>query len=359
MAGYPGYGKWGGDVEMGRPPPVAAGVAPMAYVPQQPGPGGTYAPPSMQTRPAPPVPQGATAGGARPGGGRPPPPPNAVAAASAAARRGFIRKVYSVLFLQLLLTFGVVSVFAFVPDVKFWVLEYATVQWFMPTMIGLAFGSMVILVCCGNVARQHPQNIIFLFIFTAFESLALGSIAATYACNNKTIGTGPESFYQCSNADYIQGKFSNCALNRDMCNTDSGGSLTGDQIVLIALGATLALVLSLTLFAFQTKFDFTGAAPYIFATVMLFAVFGLIAGIWLWKYWTFNIIYAALAVLLFSFILIFDTQKIVGGKHKRYQYSLDDYVFAALSLYIDMCVPGLPYPPPPSLPFPRASIRGD
>ena len=43
---------------------------------------------------------------------------------------------------------------------------------------------------------------------------------------------------------------------------------------------------------------------------MLFLVFGMICGIWLWKYWTYNIIYAALGVLLFSFILVMNTQMV-------------------------------------------------
>tara|TARA_B100001057_G_C22014384_1_gene631056 strand:- start:15 stop:164 length:150 start_codon:yes stop_codon:yes gene_type:complete len=29
-------------------------------------------------------------------------------------------------------------------------------------------------------------------------------------------------------------------------------------------------------------------------------------------------------------------RQIIGGKHKKYTYSLDDYVFAALSLYLDI-----------------------
>ena len=86
----------------------------------------------------------------RPGAGGRPPVPNAVAIASQAARLGFIRKVYCILSLQLALTFGLVSIFTFVPDVRFWVLDYQDGGgvWFPWTAMGLAFGFFVVLVCC-------------------------------------------------------------------------------------------------------------------------------------------------------------------------------------------------------------------
>jgi hypothetical protein len=261
----------------------------------------------------------------------PTPVPDAVATASQAARLGFIRKVYCILSLQLAVTFGIVSIFTFVPDVRFWVLDYKGGNpWFSWTCMGAAFGVFIVLVCCGEMARRHPWNMILLLVFTAFEGLFLGSIAARYACN------APSSeLYSCPTSALIANDYSQCTLNRDMCNK-ADGSIPGGYLVLIAIGATVVLVLSLTLFACQTKFDFTGAAPYIFVVLMLFLVFGMICGIWLWKYWTYNIIWSALGVLLFSFILVMNTQMIVGGKHKRYSYGLDDYVFAALSLYLDI-----------------------
>ena len=57
---------------------------------------GGYGRPNVQAAPPPP---------------RPPPASAAVAEASAAARHGFIRKVYSILTLQLLITFGVIAAF--------------------------------------------------------------------------------------------------------------------------------------------------------------------------------------------------------------------------------------------------------
>ena len=49
-----------------------------------------------------------------------------------------------------------------------------------------------------------------------------------------------------------------------------------------------------------------------------------------------NMVYCAIGVLIFSMYVVYDTQLIVGGKHKKFQFSVDDYIFAALALYLDV-----------------------
>ena len=99
-------------------------------------------------------------------------------------------------------------------------------------------------------------------------------------------------------------------LNEGVCNTGDG--LPGSALVMIAVGVTVVVVLGLTLFAFQTKWDFTGAAPYMVVALLCLLMFGLIGGIWLRRYWTFNIIYAILGTLLFSFYLVFEVIRRAG-----------------------------------------------
>lgn len=50
---------------------------------------------------------------------------------------------------------------------------------------------------------------------------------------------------------------------------------------------------------------------------------------------TLTLVYASLGALLFSLYLIYDTQLMLGGKHK-YTISPEEYVFAALNLYLDI-----------------------
>ncbi|KNC83178.1 hypothetical protein SARC_04564 [Sphaeroforma arctica JP610] len=48
-----------------------------------------------------------------------------------------------------------------------------------------------------------------------------------------------------------------------------------------------------------------------------------------------DLVYSSCGALLFSFYIIYDTQMIVGGEHKL-QISSEEYVFAALTLYLDV-----------------------
>ena len=50
----------------------------------------------------------------------------------------------------------------------------------------------------------------------------------------------------------------------------------------------------------------------------------------------YNLIYSCLGALIFSFYIVYDTQLIIGGKHTKYKYDDEDYVIAALSLYLDI-----------------------
>merc|ERR1712244_171859 len=47
-------------------------------------------------------------------------------------------------------------------------------------------------------------------------------------------------------------------------------------------------------------------------------------------------LYSLAGVVIFSLFIIYDTQLIVGGTHKKHQFTVDDYVFAALNIYLDI-----------------------
>ena len=50
---------------------------------------------------------------------------------------------------------------------------------------------------------------------------------------------------------------------------------------------------------------------------------------------TASIAYSAIGCVIFSIYLIYDTQMMMGGKHK-YALSPEEYIFAALNLYLDI-----------------------
>ena len=103
--------------------------------------------------------------------------------------------------------------------------------------------------------------------------------------------------------------------------------------VLIAVGITAVVVFALTIFAFQTKWDFTMMGGMLFVLVIVLFCFGIAAAIIQSK--ILSLVYASIGALIFSAYIVFDTQLMLGGKHK-YSLSPEEYIFAALNLYLDI-----------------------
>jgi len=96
---------------------------------------------------------------------------------------------------------------------------------------------------------------------------------------------------------------------------------------------TAALVIALTLYAVFTKHDFTvcGGTLALFSGVFIaFAILSVFFGP------TFHLILCFVGVVLFGIYLIFDTQYIVGGKHRKHTIDKEDYILGAMILYLDI-----------------------
>ena len=200
-------------------------------------------------------------------------------------RNGFIRKVYAILFMQFAVTSIFCMIFCLNQKAQDWC-KTPTAYAFMWANLAVLIITEIALICCEGVRRKHPLNLIVLGVFTVSMSFFVGIVASTYE---------PEA-------------------------------------VLAAAGTTALIVLALTLFSFQTKWDFTGSAPYLFVILVIFLIFGIFASIF--RNEVVNIVYASLGVLIFSMYLVYDTQLLIGGK--KYQISEEEYVFAALTIYIDV-----------------------
>ena len=103
--------------------------------------------------------------------------------------------------------------------------------------------------------------------------------------------------------------------------------------MLIAAGICTAVCLALTIFAMQTKWDFTACGGILFVCVIVLFIFGIVAICIPGK--VIHLVYASLGALLFSVYLVFDTQLMLGGEHK-YSISSEEYIFAALNVYLDV-----------------------
>uniref|UniRef100_T1KDA5 Uncharacterized protein n=1 Tax=Tetranychus urticae TaxID=32264 RepID=T1KDA5_TETUR len=198
-------------------------------------------------------------------------------------RLTFIRKVYGILSIQLTITMAFVIGFTLSDEVKGFAVRNS---WMLFVALGFSLVSLITLACCG-VHRTYPSNLICLGIFTLAESVTIG--------------------------------FSTVFKNA--------------EIVLYAVIITAVIVISLTLFAFQTKVDFTVFNGILFVCLLVLMLFGILLIFIRGK--TMMLIYSALGALLFSAYLVVDTQMIVGGNHRN-QFSPEDYILAAITLYIDI-----------------------
>lgn len=182
-------------------------------------------------------------------------------------------------------TLGVIAWFIFHEPTKKFVSVH--VEIFYSALI-MYIVLLIALMCCEGLRRKYPRNIIILALFTISLSYLLAVMSAIM--------------------------------------------YTKEQIFL-AVGITGVVCLTLTLFAFQTKYDFTMCSGFLCCLFVILFLFG-IASIWMHS----NImilVYAALGALIYSFKLVYDTQLIIDGSH-RYKMSPEEYVFAALTLYIDI-----------------------
>ncbi|XP_053208758.1 protein lifeguard 1-like [Panonychus citri] len=198
-------------------------------------------------------------------------------------RLAFIRKVYGIVCCQLIVTMAFVVSFSASEGAKAFVAQNI---WLSFVALGGALISLITLACCG-VHRTYPANIVCLGIFTLCESFMLGIISASKS--------GP--------------------------------------IVMYAVIVTTVIVIGLTLFAFQTKIDFTMYSGIMFVVLMVFMLFGFIAMFFPGRIIT--LIYSGVGTLIFSIYLVIDTQMIVGGSHKQ-QFSPEDYILAAITIYTDI-----------------------
>ena len=123
--------------------------------------------------------------------------------------------------------------------------------------------------CCEGVRRKSPGNLVCLGIFTLSEGFMIGMIVSCYQVDE----------------------------------------------VMMALGITVILTLGLTLFALQTKIDFTAMVGILWVALLSLMMFGIFV-------WIFpnnkivNIVYASIGAFIFGVYIIFDTQWMMGGKHR-------------------------------------------
>jgi len=192
-------------------------------------------------------------------------------------RMQFIRKVYSILTVQLFAT-------AVASSVSFYSTGY--IEWIQSNvwMMYLSlFGSIGFMLLTFWKRKSYPTNLIFLSGFTAMEAYCISVVT---------------SFYD-------------------------------SKIVIEALVFTLAIFVALTLFACQSKYDFTSWMPYLFGSLWVLIIFGFMAAFFPYNSKV-ELGYGIVAALIFSAYILVDTQLVM--RH----YHVEEEIAAAISLYLDI-----------------------
>uniref|UniRef100_A0A3B5LH99 Uncharacterized protein n=1 Tax=Xiphophorus couchianus TaxID=32473 RepID=A0A3B5LH99_9TELE len=154
--------------------------------------------------------------------------------------------------------------------------------------VAVYFITHIVLVCCKGPRRKFPWNVILLLIFVILIQFL------------------------------------------------SGCSYYNTKAVFLALGITAVVCIAVTVFCFQTKVDFTKCQGLFCVLGIVMFVTGIITAIVLsfkYIYWL-HMLYAAIGAIVFTLFLAYHTQLLIGNR--KYSISPEEYVFAALSLYVDI-----------------------
>jgi FtsH-binding integral membrane protein len=106
-------------------------------------------------------------------------------------------------------------------------------------------------------------------------------------------------------------------------------SFTDSKIVVEAAIFTLGIFIALTLFACQSKYDFTSWMPYLFGALWVVILFGFMSAFFPHSSQV-ELGYGVVCALIFSGYILVDTQMIM--RH----YHVEEEIAAAISLYLDI-----------------------
>ena len=178
---------------------------------------------------------------------------------------------------QILLTTVLSSISFFSENYRTWIQSNT---WLMFVSL---FGALGFMLVTYWKRKSYPTNLLFLSGFTLLEAYAISVVT---------------SFFEA-------------------------------RVVVQALVITLGLFVALTLFACQTKYDFTNWMPYLFGALWFLILFGFMAAFFPMNSKV-ELVYGAIGALVFAGYILVDTQLVM--RH----YHVEEEIAAAISLYLDV-----------------------
>uniref|UniRef100_A0A4W2HE74 Transmembrane BAX inhibitor motif containing 4 n=1 Tax=Bos indicus x Bos taurus TaxID=30522 RepID=A0A4W2HE74_BOBOX len=192
------------------------------------------------------------------------------------AAGAFLRKVYSILSLQVLLTTVTLAFFLYFDSIRTFVHESPAL------ILVLALGSLGLILALTVNRHKHPLNLYLLFGFTLLESLTVAFVVTFYDV----------------------------------------------YVVLQAFILTCAVFLGLTVYTLQSKRDFSKFGAGLFAGLWILCLSGILRLFFYSE--TVELVLAAGGALLFCGFIIYDTHSLM------HRLSPEEYVLAAINLYLDI-----------------------
>ena len=204
----------------------------------------------------------------------------------ATIRNGFIAKVFGIVAIQLTFTFSFILLCQ-TKLIKNFVAHNEGFCTFLVVSSVIGFIVSVCLISCSRtLARKVPTNYIILFFVTLAESILSTSASIYYPI----------------------------------------------EIVVSAIVLTIAASLGIITYALKTKRDMTSCGMALFVFVSQLFFFGFL-NLFIRSQFL-NLVYTLLCTVMVGMYLVYDVQ-LISGKF-GIQYSVDDYIFAAMELYIDI-----------------------
>ncbi|KAK2581117.1 hypothetical protein KPH14_007936 [Odynerus spinipes] len=205
----------------------------------------------------------------------------------AVIRRNFVKKVFCILGIQLLYTTAIIAFFMFVPEAR----EFMLLNWYLWVLALILFTVVYCAISCSDCARrQTPNNYICLCLLTLAMSYLAAFVSVFYAV----------------------------------------------EVVLIAIGITSIVAITISFIATFTKFDLTMRAGLItiIGLVAIVSLFVMMIILIFTYIKILHIMIGLIGTLLLSVYLFFDIQTIMGGR--RIELNPDEVVFATTQIYVDI-----------------------
>jgi len=202
-------------------------------------------------------------------------------------RKKFVRKTLFTFSLSLFTTLGFCIGFKNLPNANNFIKSELGEALYILS-VSTTFLTMFVCLCCENLLRKSPSKYIIYSLFVLAVSYSLGITSL-----------------------YIRG-----------------------DILYISIIITTGTTTSLILYSFIATTDFTEYYTYVVAIFMCLIFIGIVNIFF--NNTIIQVIISGGGALAFACFIIFDMQMILGQKHIKYKYSIDDFILAAMSLYLDV-----------------------